>query len=63
VCIVAHLVVASVFLELVMLSSIEADALLKDINQIFNWRVGPKIASVLRLGIDEYFTASDHLVR
>jgi hypothetical protein len=60
--VVAHLVVACVFFELVVLSSVEADALLEDLDQVFDRRVLPEIAAVLRIFVDEDLAACNHLV-
>lgn len=60
--VVAHLVVACVFFELVVVSSVEADALLEDLDQVFDRRVVPELAAVQRIRVDEDLAACNHLV-
>jgi hypothetical protein len=61
--VVTHLVVACVFVELVVLSRVEVDALLEDLDQVFNGHKVPEFTRILRLGVDEDLAAGDHLVR
>jgi len=61
--VVAHFVVARVLLEFVVLGSVEADALLEDVDQVFDGREVPEIAGVVRLEVDEVLATGDHLVR
>jgi len=60
--VVAHLVVACVFFELVVVGSVEADALLEDLDQVFDRRVVPEVAAILCIGVDEDLAACNHLV-
>jgi len=60
--VVAHLVVACVFFELVVVSSVEADALLEDLDQVFDGRVVPEPAAIERIRVDKNLAACNHLV-
>ena len=60
--VVEHHVVACVFIEFVVLSRVEVDSLLEDIDQVFNGHKVPEFTRILRLGVDEDLAVGEHLV-
>jgi hypothetical protein len=60
--VVAHLVVACVALELVVLSVVQRDALAEHLNEVLNGLLLPEVGAVPCFRVDEVLAASDHLV-
>ena len=60
--VVEHHVVACVFIEFVVLSRVEVDSLLEDIDQVFNRHKISEFTRILRFWVDEDLTVGDHLV-
>jgi hypothetical protein len=60
--VVAHLVVACVAFELVVLSRMQHDALSEHLDQVFDGFKVPEVGAVFGLGVDKQLAATDHLV-
>jgi len=60
--VVAHLVVACVALELVVLSVVQRDALAEHLNEVLDGLLLPEVGAVPCFRVDEVLAASDHLV-
>lgn len=60
--VVAELVVGRVLAELLALGGVQRDALLEDLDEVFNRRVLPELRAVLGPRVDEQLAAGDHLV-